>query len=182
MGSKSKTLALMLTLIIVLSCLTMLMVKPANARTTPNPSVPVPSIPEFSVKFVNASYEIPASSTINPYTGQNETSPSSYIENYSIQVIVKNQPFTPQWNPEGNSGFIPTLYYNVRMKGHFEDNWKILYSPDTDFPTQSNSDYTMVYSEEFNPNGLTTNYQIDFQVQALIGACIVARTLLQQIN
>ncbi len=171
MGNKSKTFGLVFILIMAISSLEVLVVRPANAQTAiTTSSIPTPSVPEFTVKFVNTSYEIPASSTINPYTGQNETSPSSYVENYSIQVIVKNQPFTPQWIQVGSSGFTDSLYYNVRMKGHFADNWTVLYNPDLGFSSQSNSEYTTVYSEDFNPNVLTADYQIDFQVQALIGA------------
>jgi hypothetical protein len=56
------------------------------------------------------------------------------------------------------------------MKGHFTDNWTELYNPNVDYPIQSNSDYTLVYSLNADGNGVTLGYQIDFQVQALIGA------------
>jgi hypothetical protein len=32
-------------------------------------SIPKPSVPEFTVKLVDSSYDIPASSLIDPYTG-----------------------------------------------------------------------------------------------------------------
>jgi hypothetical protein len=46
-----------------------------------------PSVPEFTVKFVNASYSV---TTTNPYTGVNEI---QQISNNSIEVKINNQPF-----------------------------------------------------------------------------------------
>ena len=174
MGSiaKSYELILIMILIMAISSLSLLVIKPAIAQTpTPLPiPIPTPSIPQFTVKFVNSSYVVPVSSSINPFTGQNITNPSQYIENDSVQVIVNNQPFTSQWVQEGSSTFIDSLFYNVRMKEHFTDNWRELYNPNVDYPLQSNSDYTVVYSSNVDNNGMTLGYQIDFQVQALIGA------------
>jgi hypothetical protein len=51
MGKISKTLALLLTVIIATSCLTLFIFKPANAQSTAKPS-----IPQFTLSFVNASY------------------------------------------------------------------------------------------------------------------------------
>ena len=170
MGNIRKSLSSILVLILALSI--SIAFTPAFAQTpTPSPvPIPTPSIPQFTVKFVNSSYVIPASSSINPYTSQNITSPSQYIENDSVQVIVNNQPFTPQWVQEGSSTFIDSLFYNVRMKGHFTDNWTELYNPNVDYPIQSNSNYTLVYSLNVDSNGASSGYQLDFQVQALIGA------------
>ncbi len=53
MGGLSKTCALFLILIIALSCLTLLTVKPANAQT-----IPKPSVPEFTVQEIENNYEI----------------------------------------------------------------------------------------------------------------------------
>ena len=181
MGNIRNGCALFLILIMVVSSLSLFMAKPANAQTaTPNTSsvpIPPPAIPQFTVKYVNSAYEVPASSSINPYTGQNITTPSQYIENNSIQVIIKNQPFTQQWIQDGSSTFIDTFYYNIRMKGHFTDNWTTIYSPDIEYPIQSNSDYTVIsYSPSENAYPFWNNIspaaaaQIDFQVQALIGA------------
>lgn len=64
------------------------MVKPAHAQ-----SIPTPSVPEFTVKFVNASYEVPTSYSTDPYTGQNVTHSSYFVENSSIELTITNQPF-----------------------------------------------------------------------------------------
>jgi hypothetical protein len=85
------------------------------------------------------------------------------------------------------------LYYNVRVKGHYAENWTTLYSPAVVPLNPSNSDYTVLsfpltlspplleqgYSLEFYEttidsysavlNGLPANSQIDFQVEAMMG-------------
>ena len=99
MGKIGKTFAIFLTLIIAMSCLTLLTVKPVNAQ-----AIPKPSVPEFTGKFVNASYSV---TTTNPYTGANET---QQIINDSIEVTIKNQPFD-------HSNY--QIYYNIRTKPHF---------------------------------------------------------------
>ena len=101
MGSLSKSFALILSLILslimVISSLSLISIKPAYAQTaTPTASpipIPVPSVREFTVKFVNSSYEMPPSSSINPYTGQKVTTQAYYVENESIELTIKNQPF-----------------------------------------------------------------------------------------
>jgi hypothetical protein len=50
MGKTSKAFALILTILIVMSCLTILTVKPANAQ-----SIPKPSVPEFTLNIVDGS-------------------------------------------------------------------------------------------------------------------------------
>jgi hypothetical protein len=67
-ASISKSLAFLLDLLIVMSSLTILMVKPANAQT-----IPKPSVPEFTAKFVDHSYIVSASTTVDPYTGKEIT-------------------------------------------------------------------------------------------------------------
>ncbi len=71
MGNINKAFALLLTLIIALSCLTVLIVKPANAQ-----SIPTPSVPKFTVKL-----------TSFPNT-----------QNYSIQISIDSQPYAYSYN------------------------------------------------------------------------------------
>ena len=149
-------------LILVATASSLLVVKPAFS------SVAKPSVPEFTVKFVYASYDV---TTTNPYTGLDET---ERISNDAIEITVKNQPFDyPDYQ----------LYYNVRIKPHFADNW-------TDARTsmlQSNSSYTIIafpvvptnnyretgYDLQNTGNNvfraLPDGSQLDFQVKAFIG-------------
>ena len=188
MGSISKSSALFLTLIIAISSLSLLMVKPANAQT-----IPTLTIPQFTVKFVNASYTV---TTTNSYTGQSQT---QLINNNSIEIMIKNQPFD-----YSNNGLTYQIYFNVRVKPHFSntDNWTEVYplenltsSPANAngifpyawyvySPVQSNSTSTIIdfqvvptdvyqatgydiYGTPFS--GIPIDSQLDFQVEALVG-------------
>ncbi len=82
MSRINKRHALLFILIIVISGLSLWIIKPVFAQ-----SIPTPSMPQFTVKFVNASYSV---TSTNSYTGENET---QLISNNSIEVTIKNQPF-----------------------------------------------------------------------------------------
>jgi len=161
-------------------------------------SIPKPSVPEFTLKLVDNSYEVPTTYSTDPYTGQTITHPATHVDNRSIELTIKNQPFTAITVNEGSSSWLVDFYYDVRVKGHYADDWIALYPP-ADIPLKpSNSDYTILafpittsptHPEQGNSleaynaitdsydarlNGLPTNAQIDFQVQAMIG--YVSRT------
>ncbi len=129
-----------------------------------------PSVPEFTVKLVAYPYDVPSSTTthIDQYTGEKtvRTTPGYQVENRSIEIMIKNQPFTPYNDSDGN---VIRLYYNVRVKGHFGDNWEELYSRSRDSasanPVPSNSEYTVLSLPADYPDG----GQVDFQVEALAG-------------
>lgn len=188
MGKICKTIALFLILIFAMSSLTLLTVKPANAQT-----IPTPSIPEFTIKFVNSSY---TQTTTNSYTGQSQT---QLINNNSIEITIENQPFD-----YSNNGLMHQIYFNIRIKPHFSktDNWTEVYplenltsSPANAngifpyawyvySPIQSNSTSTIIdfqvaptdvyqatgydiYGTPFQ--GIPIDSQLDFQVEALVG-------------
>lgn len=99
--------------------------------STESASIAKPSVPEFKVKFVNASYSV---TTTNPYTGLDET---KLVSNNSIEVTIKNQPFDYSNNQ---------IYYNIRVKPHFADNWTEIY-PIQNMPSSYNGDGTFSYAE-----------------------------------
>ena len=91
MGRISKTFALFLTLITVMSCLTIVMVKPPSAQ-----SIPKPSVPEFTVQLVDRSYDEPPTYQKDPSTGQDKLVwIGGHIDNKTIDFTIKNQPFIP---------------------------------------------------------------------------------------
>ena len=113
-------------------------------------SVPKPSTPEFTVEVGDSK---------------------------AIEVTIKNQPFISYY--DANSGWNISLYYNIRVREHTEENWTDLYLIE-DVPTQSNSDYTNLSYPLSDKN--TNSYilgdkilefpfssQVDFQVKAMIG-------------
>ncbi len=95
-------------------------------------SIPKPSVPEFIVQFVDNSYDIPTTYTTDPYTGQQITNPGRHVENKCIVVVkIKNQQFQPFKNEYEQT---IDLYYNIRIKGYYEENWTVLYRPYTASP------------------------------------------------
>ena len=124
MGCLGKGLVSVLILTMAVSCLTLIMTKPASAQTTPTPSVP-----QFTLSF---HYEF-ASPTVQRSTGE-------YMASAYITVKIKNQHFTPYLNA---SKYLIQLYYDVRWKYYFESSWEgSLFSLGI-FPTQvSSSGYT----------------------------------------
>jgi len=99
-------------------------------------------------------------------------------DNNTIEITIKNQPF------DSNNTYHYSFFYNVRIKTN-EENWTDLYNAEDGYPTQSNSDYTVLsyrlgesayyppadypLSPSMKVGILPTNGQVDFQVQAMIG-------------
>jgi hypothetical protein len=136
-----------LLLITVLAVSSLIMVSSAFAQ-----SITKPSVPEFTVKLVEHPYDVPTTYSIDKYTGENVTHLGYHIENKTIEISIKNQPSV--W------GENYTLYYNVRVKGHFEKNWTELQS----YSAQSDSKYTVLSLPVYYP----PKAQVDFQVEAII--------------
>lgn len=134
-----------------------------------------PTVPEFTVKIEAHPYYVLPTFKIDPYTGENITTNVGYhAKNQSVVITIKNQPFDYHSNHY--------LYYNVRYKGHFGENWEVMYyytnfsysseqRPRT-FPATRNSEVTvltvplekMTYNN-FSP--IPANAQVDFQVMAI---------------
>lgn len=178
MDKIGKASALLLTFIIALSGLTLFTVKPTSAQ-----SITTPSVPTFSLKFVDDSYNIPptTTTTTDPYTGKLTTTTTAerYVENKTIELIIKNQPL----NQDSYN-----LYYYIRTKGHFEENWtsepippdssgsiQNFYYLDTNnnfavplVTQQSNSSVTIV-TYPANSANYPAGSNVDFQVEAVSG-------------
>jgi hypothetical protein len=112
MSRMSKGFAVFFMLIIAISSLSLMMVKPANAQTITN--LPVP---EFTVKYTDHSYNAPATTSVDPYTGQSVENPAHHVVNRSIAFAIQNQTVS--------RGF---LHFIIAMKGHFsQSNWTNIY-------------------------------------------------------
>jgi hypothetical protein len=121
-----------------------------------------PSVPEFTVKYADHSYEAPPTYTKDPYTGQSHlSSPGYHVDNRTIDVTIKNQPFTPYTDANGNS---VQLDYNIRSKGHFDD-WDSGSTRYMNSFQMSSSAYTDVSINVASWN-IPAGGQIDFQVEA----------------
>ena len=53
-------------------------------------SITKPSLPEFTVKLVEHSYDVPTTYSIDKYTGENVTHSGYHVENKTIEVSIKN--------------------------------------------------------------------------------------------
>jgi hypothetical protein len=146
--------------------------------------IPKPSVPEFTIKLVDSSYDIPPTSSVDPYTGQTVTQAGRHVESRTIKLSIKNQPFTPfQVEDENGNSWAVDFQYNIRWKGHFEQDWHEIYIPTNGFAGANlESEYTVISFEgEYSSSeGLKLYYQgliatfppdaqVDFQVEAMIG-------------
>jgi hypothetical protein len=143
MGKIAKNFASFLTLILAVSCLTLLMVESANAQTTSKPSVP-----EFTVKIVASSLEVTIKNQpITAYIETNSSNPSLY---YGFRFKDHNDTF-PNWN------YSPIYYAGISSYGTYYK--------------ASTSDYTIVSFPlgSYPLTGILDSGQVDLQVIALIG-------------
>ncbi|MCL1977392.1 MAG: hypothetical protein FWG55_04715 [Candidatus Bathyarchaeota archaeon] len=98
------------------------------------------------------------------------------MDQKSIEVTIKNQPFTPYIGENntwmyGPNGQEFNLYYVVHFKGHFGEDWQDFADPYNGyyygyFTVQSNSEYTVVSRTAKLP---AADSQLDFRVKAVIG-------------
>jgi hypothetical protein len=154
---------LLLTLLPILVASNLIVIAGASEATAP-------SVPEFTVKYVDASYDVPTTHSIDPYMG-NLTYSGYHVQNRTIEVSIKNQPFTAYQS----DGRLINYYLNIRTKGSYDNNWLTVYSIDNGYLTQSNSSYTTVaFSLDDNNFPFWDNVHggatVDFQVQTQIGS------------
>lgn len=137
-----------------------------------------PSVPEFTAKYVDHSYDTQPTYGYDEYTGKNViTEPSEHVDNRTIEIKIKNQPFTPFTDQNGNN---INLLYNVQYKGSFGQQWASMFGERSEwaggavdpygtygYPTQdSTAQYTTIsYSLPWN----MVEGQMDIQVKALVG-------------
>jgi hypothetical protein len=139
-------------------------------KTAPASADITASVPEFTLAYVDNSYDVPpkTTSTTDPYTNKTTTTtiPGYHVENKTLQATIKNN--------------IGASYYNFRYKGHYSEEWSYYpFDPASSrgynfydafsVPCQaSGSDYTVI-SLTFLPKSIPEGGQVDIQVQALFG-------------
>lgn len=173
-----KCVVLLLLMCLTTSSLLVFTVTPVSAQAGYKPSVPQIS----SVKLVDSSYDVPPSTTItvDQYTGKETTTtkPGYHVNQKSIEVTIKNQPFTPYTGKPPYTGGDEVekefnLYYTIEVKGHFGEYWQQF---GESFVIQSNSGYTVVSSavigqgtSQVNVIDCDVGSRLDFRVRACIG-------------
>jgi hypothetical protein len=152
MGKISKTFAFFLTLIVVLSCLTLLTVKPVDAQNPSPTPTPIPAIPNFTVSITNSSYYVPVTYSIDPSTGQevaNNSLFSGYVDALNITIRIKNQPLALSTPSDTFNGFKYFVEINGQSLSGFPNAFG---SPQQGFGyLPSNSEYTTLTFQFSNP-------------------------------
>lgn len=144
-----------------------------------------PSIPEFTLRYIDNSYDVPATYGVDQYTGQTVvTVPGEHVDNRSIEIKIKNTPFTPYTDKSGNT---INQFYNIRYRSTVSENWITMFGNQTQsaWTGQTNpyskygyliQDYTSEYTTLIYR--LTSQTPLagvfDFQVQTLVGYTIQA--------
>ena len=160
----NKTSAVVMVLALILSS-SSLIIMAASCTDPPAPTVkpdiPIPSVPQFSLIYADHSYDVPekTDSYTDPYTGKvtTHTYPRYRVQNYTIDVTIKNQPYPATINNGNTSVF----KYTIQTKGHFEPEWIDQYTT----VEASNSGYTVVSL----PASYPVEGKVDFRVKASLG-------------
>jgi hypothetical protein len=130
-----------------------------------------PSVPKFTLKYTDGSYDIPTTTSIDQYTGQTITHQGYHVNLTVFEMIIQNQ-----LNP------INDLYYNIRVKGNYSSEWISFFDLSEGLtPQDSSSQQTIVQMGTLSEDGLTlqgshktitipSGGKEDIQVQALIGS------------
>jgi len=175
-----KVLAGLSIAMILLLSLAMLKMPPQVFAET---SIPKPAVPEFTIELIDSSYDIPPTSSVNPYTGQTVTQAGRHVESRTIKLYIKLEPIAPFTVETPTGNWTAGLQYNIRWKGHFEQDWHEIYRPADGFAGGDiEGEYLVVsYEGEYSSSeGLKLYYQgliatfppgaqVDFQVKAMIG-------------
>jgi hypothetical protein len=164
MGNFNKGFSLLLVVILTVSSL--MMVESANAQTSPTPSVP-----KYVLQYVDGSYDVPTTQTIDQYTGKTITHQGYHVNLTVFEMVIQNQ-LQP----------IDDLYYSIRVKGHYSAEWISFFDLSEGLPLQdSSSQQTIIRMGTLSQDGLTlqgahksitipSGGKEDIQVQALIGS------------
>ena len=143
MSSLRKSFSLVLILIIAISSLSLMMVKPAFAQ-----SIPTPSVPEFTVTLISSS-------------------PESHFVNRTIELSIKNQPAISFYDVRMrvNDGNWNLLYPNNNSVPTQSTGKYTILSYSSGFLGVENQ-YDLGYTSQ----NLSAGDKVDFQVQAMIGS------------
>jgi hypothetical protein len=157
----SRGASLLLTVVLLASSL--MIVSSSSAQ-----SIPKPSVPEFTLKYADHSHDVPPTtiSTFNPYNNKttDTVQPGYHVQNITIVLTIKNQLFPSNLN--GNKTY---LFFNVREKGHYGQDWTYLYHDGFDsYPAQSGSEDTAISFPKESSAKFSSGDEIDFQVQAIL--------------
>jgi len=158
-----------LLLITVLAVSSLIMLSSVFAQ-----SITKPSIPEFTAKYVDNSYDIAPTYTTDPYTNNIVIqTPGEHVDDRTVVITIKNEPFTQFTDSNGNT---INMFYNVRYKGTFGQYWTRVYGGERRVVSYDNPDDNYGYKIQNYGSQNTvvlikppSQGQMDIQVEALQG-------------
>jgi hypothetical protein len=144
-----------------------------SEKSTEPASIPEPSVPEFTVEYVDNSYYVPPTYGVDEYSGETVQIGGGFtVTNKSIELTIKYQPFTRYCFKDENGTHAVDLSYKIGYKGHFGEDW--YYTTETAF--DSGYDTVVLFWLECGGSRpsiflgpLSAGDKVDFQVQARIG-------------
>jgi hypothetical protein len=143
-------------------------------------SVEKPSVPEFTVKYVDNSYDIPPTYGTDQYTGKTVvTHEDEHVDARTLVFTIKNQPFTPFIDVSSNKTV--DLLYDIRYKGSFGQEWTRIFGGDVTLYAGMNNPYAETgypvqdYGAQYTtitytlPWNVPSEGKMDFQAKAFAG-------------
>ncbi len=135
-----------------------------------------PSIPQFTIKIYDSSYDIEPTTSTNPFNGEPTGTPGKHVESRTIEIRLKN-PYPL------SSGVYPTdFHYDIQYRGHFgtDNGWWSAFETRYGYlqPVSSSEEtiYKVVatlsgdYADMYPwSRGVPVDATIDFQVSAFTG-------------
>lgn len=163
-------------LILVLAASSLVLCSTVSAQSNS-----VLAAPQFTVTYVDKSYDVEPIYGIDQYTGQTVVKTKGYhVQNASVVVKIKNQPFSSY---DVNNSQVD-LFYKISVKGHYGNYWQEYthyfvqsgeYSTEVYYRSVDNEEYTVAMfgftsnngSSSFNGHNLDVDAgEVDFRVQA----------------
>lgn len=137
-----------------------------------------PSIPEFSLKIQDYSYDVQPTYTSDPYTGKTVMQNEGYrVDRRFVAVVIQN-PDSPSFYAVVNSSVVK-LYYHIRIKGHTQDWSNATVTEKNLAPLEDNYTTVKFGLGNVNPDpegwsiwigeAVSGENQIDVQVQGING-------------
>ena len=89
-------------------------------------SITKPSVPNFTVTYVDNSYYMEPVYGVDQYSGETIQTGGGYtVQNKSFELKIKNLPFTPYAVKDADGADRQVgISYEIRYKGHYGENWK----------------------------------------------------------
>lgn len=174
-----KGLTLMFILILTVSSL--IIVRPEHTSAQINTPTPSPQVTPSSnptpilTPTPSSSTPIPTPTPVYPKLLIPEFIVNFGVSSPELMILtIKNQPFN------SNNIYHYSFFYNVRTKID-DGNWSEVYTSEDGYPTQSNTDYTVLSfastgngyfvdtTSQYNGIYAPFNATLDFQIEAMVG-------------